>query len=191
MRVSILNQNISINQSFKEYIDDKITGLVEKYSINATNSSIHFHKEGRNILCEIVINEGVGKNVVLKSNANEHEAEHAFDTASAKIAKQLRKYKSKLHNYHKNNKFLDVAHKAVKYTLSSDDDHTIDSEPVEDNPVIVAEKSVDILKLSVGEAVMKMDVENLPALMFENAKTGRFNIVYYRKDGNISWVDHH
>ena len=36
---------------------------------------------------------------------------------------------------------------------------------------------------------MKMDLENLPALMFENIKTNRINVVYYRKDGNISWVD--
>jgi hypothetical protein len=36
---------------------------------------------------------------------------------------------------------------------------------------------------------MKMDLENLPALMFENIKNNRINIVYYRKDGNISWVD--
>lgn len=39
------------------------------------------------------------------------------------------------------------------------------------------------------EALMKMDLENLPALMFKNAATNRMNIVYYRRDGNISWVD--
>ena len=58
-----------------------------------------------------------------------------------------------------------------------------------DNPVIVAEKATKILKLSVGQAVMKMDLEDLPALMFRNVKTDRINVVYYRKDGNISWVD--
>ena len=36
---------------------------------------------------------------------------------------------------------------------------------------------------------MKMDLEDLPALMFRNVKTDRINVVYYRKDGNISWVD--
>ena len=58
-----------------------------------------------------------------------------------------------------------------------------------DNPAIIAEKPTQVLPISVGEAVMKMDLENLPALMFENVKTGRINVVYYRRDGNISWVD--
>ncbi len=60
---------------------------------------------------------------------------------------------------------------------------------VYDNPVIIAEKSVEILTLSVSGAVMKMDLENLPALMFQNSHTNRMNVVYYRRDGNISWID--
>ena len=36
---------------------------------------------------------------------------------------------------------------------------------------------------------MRMDLANLPALMFFNAGNGRLNVVYRRVDGNISWVD--
>ena len=75
----------------------------------------------------------------------------------------------------------------MKYIISSQ--HSGEEEFNVDNPAIVAEKPAKILSLSVGEAVMKMDLENLPALLFENVKTGRVNVVYYRKDGNISWVD--
>ncbi|EER22260.1 ribosome-associated factor Y [Rickettsia endosymbiont of Ixodes scapularis] len=37
---------------------------------------------------------------------------------------------------------------------------------------------------------MKMDLEDLPAVVFKNINNDRINIVYYRKDGNISWVDY-
>lgn len=36
---------------------------------------------------------------------------------------------------------------------------------------------------------MKMDLSNLPALVFLNSENKRINVVYHRKDGNISWVD--
>ena len=36
---------------------------------------------------------------------------------------------------------------------------------------------------------MRMDLADLPALMFYNAGSGRLNVVYRRVDGNISWVD--
>ena len=36
---------------------------------------------------------------------------------------------------------------------------------------------------------MAMDLANLPALVFINEETGNINVVYHRKDGNISWID--
>lgn len=56
-------------------------------------------------------------------------------------------------------------------------------------PAVIAEKSTNIERLSVSDAVMKMDLADLPALMFFNAGNGRLNVVYRRVDGNISWVD--
>ena len=99
----------------------------------------------------------------------------------------MRKYKSKLNNHHRGFKTSELSSDAVKYVISSKGEE--EQEFDVDNPAIVAEKPTQVLPLTVGEAVMKMDLENLPALMFENAKTGRVNVVYYRKDGNISWVD--
>ncbi len=56
-------------------------------------------------------------------------------------------------------------------------------------PLVIAEKSTDIETLTVSEAVMKMDLSDLPALLFVNSAHGRVNVVYRRTDGNISWVD--
>ena len=55
--------------------------------------------------------------------------------------------------------------------------------------MIIAETSFGITTLSVSQAVMIMDLENLPAFVFKNSQTGRINVVYYKKSGNISWID--
>jgi hypothetical protein len=47
----------------------------------------------------------------------------------------------------------------------------------------------NIEKLTVSEAIMKMDLAHLPALMFVNKLNNRINMVYHRSDGNIAWVD--
>ena len=67
-------------------------------------------------------------------------------------------------------------------------DAEIDGEERE-QPVIVAEMETEIETLSVGEAVMRMDLANLPVLMFRNRAHGGLNMVYYRTDGQIGWVD--
>ena len=51
------------------------------------------------------------------------------------------------------------------------------------------ERSAHVDRLSVGEAVMHMDLTNAPVLMFHDKATGRVNVVYRRADGNVGWLD--
>ncbi|HTI01203.1 MAG TPA: sigma 54 modulation/S30EA ribosomal C-terminal domain-containing protein, partial [Acidisoma sp.] len=44
-------------------------------------------------------------------------------------------------------------------------------------------------RLTVGEAVMRMDLADQSVVMFRNAVTGQFNVVYRRQDGHIGWID--
>jgi hypothetical protein len=37
--------------------------------------------------------------------------------------------------------------------------------------------------------VMRMDLEDAPALLFRNSAHGGLNMVYRRTDGNVGWVD--
>ena len=55
--------------------------------------------------------------------------------------------------------------------------------------VIIAEMEKKISKLSVGEAVMQMELSNQKFLVFRNEKDNGVNVVYLREDGNIGWID--
>lgn len=191
MQVLVSGQHLSIGTSLQEYVKNKITGSINKYFDHAPSATAHFHKQNHDFLCDIVVNDGTGRHIIIKSNAAADDVYFAFDSALSKIEKQLRKYKSKLKDHSRRMKVSEITPDTVKYIISPNKINSEDesSEIDFDNPVIVAEKAIKILKLSVGQAVMKMDLENLPALMFENVKTDRINVVYYRKDGNISWVD--
>ena len=56
-------------------------------------------------------------------------------------------------------------------------------------PVIIAEMKADIKSLTVGEAVMQMELTHASFLMFRNDANGRLNVVYQRDDGNVGWID--
>ena len=49
--------------------------------------------------------------------------------------------------------------------------------------------STDLPRLTVGEAVMRMDLADAPVLLFRNRSHGELNLVYRRRDGNIGWID--
>ena len=64
-----------------------------------------------------------------------------------------------------------------------------DKEEVGDAPVIIAEMQTELPICTVATAVMRMDLADVPALMFRNIAHGGLNMVYRRADGNIGWVD--
>lgn len=189
MQVNLSGKQIAIGESLTLYAKTRLQEVTQKYFANAPGAHIYFAKNNRDFACEIILQEGTGRHLVMKSNCSCDDIYSAFDKALGKLEKQMRRYRSKLNNHHRGVKISQIAPAlATKYVIETskpDEGDEIDT----DNPAIIAEKPTQILNLTVGQAVMKMDLENLPALMFENAGSGRINIVYYRKDGNISWVD--
>jgi hypothetical protein len=49
--------------------------------------------------------------------------------------------------------------------------------------------STELPRLTVGEAVMRMDLADAPVLLFRNRSHGELNVVYRRGDGNVGWID--
>jgi hypothetical protein len=79
---------------------------------------------------------------------------------------------------------------AQQYILSGDAESADEEgDDGEAKPVIVAEMATDIPSLTAGQAVMRMDLEDLPAMMFRNSSHGGLNMIYRRPDGNIGWID--
>jgi len=117
-------------------------------------------------------------------------AEHPYaacDGALERIAKRLRRYKRRLRDHHKN----DTTHlPAAQYILAGNSEGEGDHEERDSGqPVVIAELATTIPTLTVGEAVMRMDLAELPAMMFCNRAHGGLNVVYRREDGNIGWID--
>jgi hypothetical protein len=72
------------------------------------------------------------------------------------------------------------------YTLFAE---TVDEDEAGDAPLVIAETRVDVPDASVSDAVMMLDLRNTQALLFRNAGTGSYNMVYRRGDGTIGWVE--
>ena len=54
---------------------------------------------------------------------------------------------------------------------------------------MIAESVAEISTLSVGEAVMRLDLADQQVLMFRNSASTELNVIYRRPDGNIGWID--
>jgi ribosomal subunit interface protein len=191
MQVFVSGKHIDVGNALNEHINNELQNSVKKYFEHAVSASVVLSKSRHVFDASIVVNDGTGAHQLLKASGDGGDAYAAFDTALIRIEKQLRRYKRKIKNHHKSRLGKDVELSAIigtKYIISGrEEDDNADAE--NDAPLIIAEKPSQIETLSVSDAVMRMDLGSLPAVMFINKKTGAMNVVYRREDGNISWID--
>jgi ribosomal subunit interface protein len=185
MQLHISGRHVDLGEAFQGHVETRISEGLSKYLDRVTSVDVVVSK-GAHQQFEVNIhgNTGTHAGVTLKSQGRASDLYAAFDDAATKAEKQLRRYKHRLKDHHRGE---GKSYTAKKYVLQPE---AHDAELEEKGaPVVLAEKPTSIEHLSVSEAVMKMDLADLPALLFFNAGTGRINVVYRRVDGNISWVD--
>lgn len=183
MEIKIHGNGITITDSRKEHIEDNLTASIEKYFANAEYANVTLAKEGMGVKCEIHVK--ASRSASVQGQGESLDALTAFDMSLAHVSKQLRRYKRHLKNHHRNAE--PEFHTVTQYVLSSEPEGDDDEAGLE--PIVVAEMPTDIPKLTVSEAVMKMDLEGLPVLMFINRAHEHVNVVYRREDGHLGWID--
>ncbi len=186
MRYQISGKQIDIGTSLQTHVESEVGDMLAKYSGRPTDAYVVFSKSGHEYVCETVIHLSTG----LTTQATDHASEiyAAFDGCLDKMDKQLRRYKRRLKDHHKHRSQPVELSDAGSYILASNDEAD-EAENSADTPMIVAEMETKIQALSVGEAVMQMELADKPVLVFRNEKNNEINVVYKRDDGNIGWVD--
>ena len=186
MRYQITGKQIDIGEALQTHVQTELGEVFGKYSGRPTDANVIFSKSGHEYVCETVVHLSTG----LTAQAKGHDTEiyAAFDSAAEKMEKQLRRYKRRLKDHHKDRPQPVELSDAGSYILASNSESD-EQEPEGLSPMIVAEMETKIPEISVGEAVMQMELANAPVLVFRNERHSGVNVVYRREDGNIGWID--
>lgn len=186
MRYQITGKQIDIGEALQTHVRDELNDAVNKYAERPTDANVVFSRSASEFVCEATVHLSTGLTAQAKGHA--HEIYAAFDACREKMEKQLRRYKRRLKDHHRDRAEPVELSGASSYILASDSD--VDkAEPETLQPMIVAEMEMQIPALSVGEAVMQMELAGAPVLVFRNESKNGVNVVYRRDDGNIGWID--
>lgn len=186
MRYQISGKQIDIGEALQTHVKTELGEAVKKYAERPTDALVVFSKSGHEFVCEATVHLSTGLTATAKAHQNEIYA--AFDSCAEKMEKQLRRYKRRLKDHHKDRPEPVEIYGASSYILASQDDSDT-PEPDTLQPIIIAEMETNIPSLSVGEAVMQMELAGAPVLVFRNEGKKGLNVVYRRDDGNIGWID--
>lgn len=186
MRYQISGKQIDIGEALQTHVQSELDDVAAKYAERPTDANIIFSRSGHEYVCEATIHLSTGLNATAKAHA--HEIYAAFEDCAQKMEKQLRRYKRRLKDHHRDRTEPVELFGASSYILAAEE-QAEDAEPESLQPIIVAEMETQIPSLSVGEAVMQMELAGAPVLVFRNEGKQELNVVYRRDDGNIGWID--
>ena len=187
MRYQISGRQIDVGEALSTHVETELDATFEKYAQRPTDSTVIFSRDAHNLICDAVVHLSTGLNVTARGSATEIYA--AFEACREKMDKQLRRYKRRLKDHHKDRSEPVEYAAAASYVLAADEDEWEAQDDAGLQPIIVAEMETRVPTLSVGDAVMQMELAGAPMLVFRNEKHGGVNVVHRREDGNVGWID--
>lgn len=186
MKIVISGKHMDVGDSLREHVDTALRALVGRFVEDAVEGQVVFEKKSFQFHCELSLH--VSRHFVVRTRCDDSDPYRAFELALNKMESRMTRYRSRLRNRkrHQGDDFEDSM-PAQRYVINNDEGREDEAE--QDTPLIIAEMESEVPTVTVSEAVMRMDLGEHQTLMFKNQKTGQFNVVYRRADGNIGWID--
>ena len=185
MNVVVTGKNMQVVESLTQRIKRAIEQLLQKYFSGRGEANIVLTKEASSFESDIKIH--LPSRVVLHAHTRGHGgAASVFAETEEKIAKQLRRYKRRLNDFGRpENPALEATEDVLKNQDLSEDEYNTD----EETHLVIAEHTQAIERLTVRDAVIRMDQGSLDHLLFKNVGNDRLNLMYRRPDGHYGWLN--
>lgn len=192
MQITVSGKQVDLSDALRTRVSTQMDSIAGKYFDHALEAHVTFSRARSFFTCDINVHAGRG--LQLRGEGEAADANTAFDDAAEHIAKRLRRYRRRVNDHHR-----DLAHRqrpeAARQYVLREEEQPVNGVAVEERSAdeayatVVAETQTEITHLSVGEAVMRMDLADQQVMMFRNSASGVLNVVYRRADGNIGWID--
>lgn len=183
MSLRISGKNLDIGDAFRAQVETRIGDAVAKYFDGGFSGLVTLERDGSAFKTDCTIHLDTG--IVLRVEGRAQEPHASLDKAAERFEKRLRRYKGRLKEHHAHRR--SAVEPAASYVIAALDE---EAEMAADyNPTIIAEETTSLETMTVGNAVIAMDLSEAQVVVFRNAGHGGINVVYRRTDGHIGWID--
>ena len=192
MQVQVTGKHVDVGEALRSRVSDELTSGIGKYIDRGGGAAdVVVSRDGHSFRVDCAVTLASGQQ--LTTHGIGGDAHLAFDAASAKMQKRIRRYKNRLKDHHPQ-ALARQAETAAYYVLQAPDDATDDDEfdgaaASFPEPLVIAETETQIGVMTVSMAVMELDLTESQTIVFRNAAHGGLSVVYRRPDGNIGWID--
>ncbi|MBK1790974.1 ribosome-associated translation inhibitor RaiA [Persicirhabdus sediminis] len=187
--ITVTVRHEEITDSLRDYATKKIEGLHLDYPRIIEARAILDVQKKRHI-AEIIL--FCANHITIEASTETENMYASIDETISKIARRMRKHKTRLLKKHRPKKGEGIKHLDEKiFAATVLDNHPVEEEEVAEDPepMIIHRESYKLRKLYKEEAIMELELSDKPFLAYTNARRDVLQIVYRRGDGDYSIIE--
>jgi len=178
--VTVRHENVT--ESLRDYAKSKIDGLSLDYPRIIEAKAILDVQKNRHI-AEILL--FCADHIVIEASSESEDMYKSLDLTIDKIARRMRKHKTRLLKKHRPKPENTIKHLEEKWYNDNVLDHPEES-AIDPEPLIVHREGYRLRTLFKEEAIMELELSDKPFVLFKNARRNLNQLVYRRKDGEYA-----
>lgn len=178
--IQVTGRHVTVSEPMKEYAIKKVEGLHLDYP-RIIEAHVILNVEKHRHHAEVILH--CANHITIEASAETTDMYASIDHAMARIAQQMRKYKTKIMRQHRPRKG-EVRH--IEEQVLSLDGFELHEES---EPKHVQTEQFPVKPMYVDEAVLQLEVSNRPFVVFHNAKNNKVNVLYRRSDSGFGLIE--
>lgn len=183
--IVITGRHVEITDAIRDYAHKKIEGLHLDYPrIIEAKVVLDVQGQGHHRqFAEIIL--FCANHIVIEVKSTTEDIYSAIDESIAKIARRMRKFKTRLLKSHRPRKEGSIRHIEEhvfhQEAVQQEDEHV--------QPSYVHEEKYKIRPLYADEAIVDLEMSERPFILFHNQQTHKLAILFRRKDGDFGLIE--
>jgi putative sigma-54 modulation protein len=183
--ITITVRHEQVTDSLREYVNKKIETLHLDYPRIIEAKAILDVQKNRHI-AEIIL--FCANHITIEAHTEGADMYAAIDETIDKIARRMRKHKTRLMKKHRPHRNESIRHIEERFFTEEVLDHPADAES-DPEPYIVHPENYTIRTMFKEDAIMQLELSDRPFVLYKSARRHCLTIVYRRKDGEYAALD--
>lgn len=187
--ITVTVRHEETTDSLRDYATKKIQGLHLDYPKIIEAKAI-LDVQGKRHIAEIIL--FCSNHIVIEASTEGLDMYGAIDATISKIARRMRKHKTRLLKSHRPNRRNDTIKHLDEKVFAADflDAEVEDEDPANDpEPMIIHRESVSMLTMLKEEAIMQLELSDRPFIIYNNERRNVTQILYRRSDGDYAVIE--
>lgn len=186
--IKVTGRHVQITDSMKDYVMEKIS-KIERFTNRIIDVNVIMDIQKLDHFVELILKTG---NLKIVSHGVSTDMYASIDKAVDKLENQLRRYKSKIQDYHLRNPKESEVNVNVLSRPTEEDWEAYESDSVT-SPFriheIVKKETCPLKMLTQAEAAVKMELSGDNFLVYKSEEDQKLKIIYKRSDGNFGIIE--